>query len=1024
MLKKYILILIMGLCTNILCAQLPVYTCDFEDPAENDKWTLNMGRMRLLNIWCFGAAGDFSEQGNTGLYISRDDNQVDPVYNPINTMFVTAVREITDIPQGNYRLYFDWRCCGKQSTSEGFYVCWVPADSTIASAANAGGIPSWVKDHQCGPLFAGKTQWSVGQVDIKHDGTPHKLVFLWFNTQGVMAPPAACIDNLELRPISDSVTCTAPYDVTHEIDGSTVTVQWKGNAQYYDLRCYDYLNDVWFVRDHLTETSCTLQGVSEGVQSFIIRAYCSDTTASDYTQYTQLIYHKGIRCIEYLDLEGKCYTGAYTTHKPNAKPFKDVEQVDYGYDNMESKHTLHYMPSEYDANTNYQLPTVPEGYIASVRLGDAGVGGTLGSGNGTGESIEYKYKVEDDASSILKILYAVVLSNPHPDTPEQNPQFWLDILCDGRSIANDCGFAFFTAGDNQDSGWLEGADGNPSWLYKPWTEHSINLRDYVGKVLTIRLVTTDCEPSGHTGYAYFVLDCEDGGLSGLNCGEDNPTTEFEAPGGFDYVWYLADNPLDTLDRDQHFEIAPMDTNVYCVNVINKNNADCWYTLTAVGKPRIPTPMATYNARAERCQNVVTFENQSCVYLQNMITDILERTTEPVTSLTWDFGDGTIESAITTKLGSTIQHVYPPEGGQFMVKLTAGISNDACVATDSFIVTLPDLTLPVTEVVENVCRAEYPFGFPYGGQWFKENIDSTFTFISKTTGCDSLCHLVLNIHDVMRVELYDTICENEFVTFFDQQLSKAGLYIDTVATVSGCDSIVSLDLYVEPMLSIGLQDSMLVCLDDKYFELPYQIYQGRMDSLIVTFDSLGTQSGFLPRYTFDSEEVPTIGFSDSVVPQFYTFVVSYVNSFCQIASDTITLEMAYSASIAEVKTNLLGIENDDYNGGYAFSCVQWYKDGVLIPGATDYNLAVTDQDLGHEFSVKLCRDGDSTLISSCPIVYLPTDIEQLTISDMKWPLQVYNLLGLPLGKMTWNEFMKLPTGVYLLSDEKNTIKVIL
>lgn len=1021
--KKYILILLMGLCANILCAQLPVYTCDFEDPTERAKWTLNAGRMRLLNIWCFGQAGDFSEHGNQGLFISRDDNQVEPVYNPLNTMFVTAVREFSDLPEGKYRLYFDWRCCGKQSSSEGFYVCWVPVDSTINSAANAGGVPSWVQDHQCAPVFAGKTQWSVGQVDINHDGGPRKLVFLWFNTQGTMASPAACIDNLELRPLSDNITCVAPYDITHEIHENVVTFQWKGDAQYYDLRCYDYVNDVWFIRNHLTETTCTLQGISEGVQSFIIRAYCSDTTASDYTQYTQLIYHKGIRCIEYLDLKGKCYTGSYTTYKQNAKPFRDLEQVDFGYESMESKHTLHYMPGEYDANTNYELPTVPEGYLASVRLGDAGVG-TLGSGNGTGESIEYKYKVEDGASSILKILYAVVLSNPHPETPEQNPQFWLDILCEGRSIANDCGFAFFTAGDSHDSGWKEGADGNPSWLYKPWTEHAINLRDYIGKVLTIRLVTTDCEPSGHTGYAYFVLDCEDGGLSGLNCGEDNPTTDFDAPSGFDYVWYLADNPLDTLDRDRHFQIEPLDTNVYCVNVINKNNANCWYTLTAVGKPRIPTPIATYVAHAERCQNVVTFENQSCVFLQNMITDVIERTTEPVTSLTWDFGDGTIERSITTRIGSTIQHVYPPEGGQYVVKLTAGISNDACQVTDSFTITLPDLSSPVTEVVENVCRANYPFGFNYGGMWLKEDIDTTFTFIAKSTGCDSLCRLQLKFHDVMQVELYDTICENEFVTFFDRQLSTTGLYIDTVASASGCDSIVSLDLYVEPMLSIGLQDSMLVCIDNKYFELPYEIYQGRLDSIVVTFDSVGTQSGFLSRYTFGTEEIPTITFPDTVVPQFYSLVVSYMNPYCQIASDTISLEMAYSAAIAKVKTNLLAITNEEYNGGYVFNAVQWYRDGLLIPGAIDYNLAVTDADIGHEFTVSLLREGDSIAVSSCPIIYTPPHYATTAPSTMSWPLDVYNAFGVHLGKMNLSEFMNLPSGIYLLSDEKNAIKVIL
>ena len=64
--KKYILILLMGLCANILCAQLPVYTCDFEDPAENSQWVLNynLSKLQLENNWFIGEPGDFSVDGN------------------------------------------------------------------------------------------------------------------------------------------------------------------------------------------------------------------------------------------------------------------------------------------------------------------------------------------------------------------------------------------------------------------------------------------------------------------------------------------------------------------------------------------------------------------------------------------------------------------------------------------------------------------------------------------------------------------------------------------------------------------------------------------------------------------------------------------------------------------------------------------------------------------------------------------------------------------------------------------------
>lgn len=1022
----------MALCSTWVWAQLPVYTCDFEDPVENRKWLLNaknsMVLMELENKWWIGEAGDFSEKGNYGIFISREDNQIDPVYNSSNTMFVTAVREIKDLPAGKYRLYFDWRCGGKKGTSEGLYVCWVPSTQNTNSAPRSGDLPMWAKDYRCGDVFSGKIDWSVGQVDIEHDGADHKLVLLWFNTQGEMVLPSACVDNLELRPLSSTgePACSTVQNVTHIIQGDSVILSWEGDAKYYDLRCYDYVNDAWFMRQGITEKSCTIPGVSEGVHSFIIRAHCSDTTASDFVQYTQLIYHKGIRCIEYLDLKGKCFTGAYTKRAPNVRPFTKQEQVDLGYDNMDSRHTLHFMPDEYDANTNYQLRTIPDGYLASVRLGDIGVGGSLGQGNGTGEAIEYKYKVENDASSILKIKYAVVLSNPHPETPEQNPQFWLDIWCDGKPIANDCGFAFFTSGDSDDSGWKEGAEASgssPAWLYKDWTEHAINLRDYVGKVLTIRLVTTDCELSGHTGYVYFVLDCEDGGMSGLNCGEDNPTTHFTAPSGFDYAWYKEMDPANILSSEQEFYIPPMDTNIYCVNVINKNNPNCWYTLTAMGWPRIPTPLALYSTSVENCQNVVTFENYSCVSVKNEVTGKITATNEPVTSIMWDFGDGVVEAS-SPAIGAQVQHIFPPEGGDFKVILTAGISGDICTLSDTILLTLPDLTLPVTEIVEHICRPDYPHGFNYEGVWFKEDVDTTFTLVSQLTGCDSLCHLQLFFHDTELTTLVDTICEGDTIVLLDNMLTESGQYVDTTTTFFGCDSIIQLQLYVEPRLQVLLQDSLFVCPDEQRMEFSYEILQGNMDSIIFSFDSVAYAVGFASRYAFAPTQEAIISLPDSIVPNFYTVVVSYAHSFCETPTDTLLFELAYPSSVAIVKSDILAVQNQDYNGGYIFDSIQWYRDEELIPGAIGPNLAVDAEDVGHSFTVKLTRAGEQVAIGSCPIVYLPTALENLYWVDDTTLLEVYNILGLYVGQMNKSDINKLSTGIYLLSDGKKAVKIIL
>jgi hypothetical protein len=198
----------------------------------------------------------------------------------------------------------------------------------------------------------------------------------------------------------------------------------------------------------------------------------------------------------------------------------------------------------------------------------------------------------------------------------------------------------------------------------------------------------------------------------------------------------------------------------------------------------------------------------------------------------------------------------------------------------------------------------------------------------------------------------------------------------------------------------------------------------MDSMMVLFDSLALREGLNERYIFAAGEIPTISLPDSITPNIYAAVLNYTNSLCDMLPDTIWVELTYSSSIAQVKTDVLAIQNDDYNGGYAFDSIQWYRAGEPIPGATTANLSVSAEDRGVEFTVKLRRHGEQVMIGSCPIVYLPTDMQAVELPTMNWPLYVYNILGVPLGKITLHEFTNLPSGIYLLSDGKNTLKVIL
>lgn len=71
---------------------------------------------------------------------------------------------------------------------------------------------------------------------------------------------------------------------------------------------------------------------------------------------------------------------------------------------------------------------------------------------------------------------------------------------------------------------------------------------------------------------------------------------------------------------------------------------------------------------------------------------------------------------------------------------------------------------------------------------------TYTFTSPS-GCDSVVTLNLHVNPVYHKTTYRTICEGKSETFAGQEYNQTGIYTIPLTTVRGCDSIVTLDLLV-------------------------------------------------------------------------------------------------------------------------------------------------------------------------------------------------------------------------------------
>lgn len=91
-------------------------------------------------------------------------------------------------------------------------------------------------------------------------------------------------------------------------------------------------------------------------------------------------------------------------------------------------------------------------------------------------------------------------------------------------------------------------------------------------------------------------------------------------------------------------------------------------------------------------------------------------------------------------------------------------------------------------------------------------DSLFTH----DGCDSVYQLVYNIAPTYLQEFEDSICSNKTYLFRGMEITRPGIYIDTLQTISGCDSLFKLTLHHLPSYSFVSLDTAEGCSGEVFF----------------------------------------------------------------------------------------------------------------------------------------------------------------------------------------------------------------
>ncbi len=914
------------------------FQTDFEDSTDYVNWALNTGSQgkKCANKWFFGKPG--ANLGEAGLFISGDSG-VTAGYQQ-SGVSVVAYREFT-FNEGLYELSFDWKASGS-NVVDGLYVCWIPKSVGPLNSISTSNLQSWVSKNA---LYFGRDSmrlyqrsWNTIADSIRSDGTPHYLAFVWNNGVAGAAPPAACIDNILIMEYG---RCDKPKDLQVNPKGNDMVLSWKGTADAYDVMCKNNITgDVIEYRD-VTTTYQVISDLPEGHCTYYVRSKCSGLFGA-WVSVDKFLFYPGTRCIDFFNLSGKnCYYG--TTDNP-----KNVRSiVDFGHLSINSRHTIHWDPNEIDPRTLIPtggLHTVPPGEIGSVRLGNWDTGAQA-------ECIEYTYIVDTTDAAVLVLNYAVVLQdvNPPHDSIAQ-PRFTLEIRHKNQLLPYGCGEAYFSSGFNTST--EEGWHRNASCWWKDWTTISINLGQYHGESLNIRLTSLDCTESGHYGYAYFTLGCIDGKIKGLSCG-DSPTNKFEGPEGFKYRWYLPENPMFPVSTERVLEVPSNDTLTYYLDVIQPTNLNCYYTLSASAIGRWPVAKASYKHEVIDCENVVTFTNESYVKRVNQVTKDSSDTSEPCETFYWDFADGEVSRE------ENVVHTFPAEGGRFEVKLISSITG-GCDDVATMVLDLPNVSGTLDTVFAVVCA-----GMPYEfGERYLYNSGVYIDSMLNIYGCDSVVVLDLYVADKYDTIVYDTICSTDVYFFNGKQITETGKYKASLKSIYDCDSLVTLEMLVYESMIIDIDSVVVACQYDEDIIIPYDLHSGLLREFTFYLKDKNLSIPDSNLQIVNNSFI--IKMPEDLEPSKYESVIGFGEQSCGKESENIILDLRYSNDIIVQRWNdVLAVTNEDYNGGYQFAAFQWYKNGSPIVGATSSILYEPNGlDLDAEYAVLLTRVSDNFTTMTC------------------------------------------------------------
>jgi hypothetical protein len=216
-----------------------------------------------------------------------------------------------------------------------------------------------------------------------------------------------------------------------------------------------------------------------------------------------------------------------------------------------------------------------------------------------------------------------------------------------------------------------------------------------------------------------------------------------------------------------------------------------------------------------------------------------------------------------------------------------------------------------------------------------------TAISFTTGCDSITTLTLTVIAPVRTTIGDTICTGDIAYFNGRAYTISGAHKDTLTSVSGCDSIVTFNLLVRPVLTGSISQS--VCRGGSYnFNGTQLMLEGTYIDTLT--NGSGCDSVITLTLTYNPDVPHNISVSicqgSSYAYNGDTLIYSGVYNDTLVASTGCDSLVVLTLNIMPNPIEPYVVASGDTLTASAAPAYQWVLNGSAIAGDTGINLVTT------------------------------------------------------------------------------------